>query len=146
LSDRRGVGRWLPAGAWAAVIFTLSTGWFSAEHTGGVLLPILAALFPSWSPETLATTHALIRKAAHFTEYLILGVLLIRGYEPARADASAGTRALVLGAAFACSDEYHQTFVPSRTPAVHDVAVDVCGLATGIALAIAWRQLRRRPG
>ena len=144
MSDRRGLGRWAPAGAWAAVIFTLSTGWFSAEHTGGFLLPLLAALFPSWSPEQLATAHALIRKAAHFTEYLILGVLLVRGYEPERTDGSAAARAFVLGAAFACSDEYHQTFVPSRTPAVHDVVVDVCGLTTGILLALGWRRLDRR--
>jgi VanZ family protein len=125
------------------VIFTLSTSWFSAEHTGGLVLPILAALFPSWSPEQLAAAHALIRKSAHFTEYLILGLLLVRAYDPIHADGSAATGALLLGGAFACSDEYHQTFVPSRTPAVHDVLIDVCGLATGVAIAIAWRRLRR---
>ena len=46
--------------------------------------------------------------------------------------------ALALGVAYAASDELHQHFVPGRTGAPLDVAIDAVGVALGVA---AWRQL-----
>lgn len=66
--------------------------------------------------------HALIRKAAHFTNYGILFWLLIRG--PLRGRPYV---ALALCVLYAMTDEAHQYFVPGRGPSLYDVALDSCG-------------------
>jgi VanZ family protein len=45
------------------------------------------------------------------------------------------TPAFVLAAAFAVTDEIHQAFVPGRQASPLDVAIDVTGIAVGLALA-----------
>lgn len=131
---------WLAVVAWAALISLFSTAWFSGEHTGGVLLPILRVLLPSATSDQLLAVHALIRKAAHVFEYAVLGGLLVRALReeglrgPALVAAAVG-----LGVAYAALDEFHQLFVPSRTSSPHDVAVDATGVVTGALLAMARR-------
>jgi VanZ family protein len=138
-ADRR-LRAWLAVVAWAALISFFSTGWFSGEHTSGVLLPILRAMLPGATPEQLLAVHALIRKGAHVFEYTVLGALLVRALReeglrgPALLAAAVG-----LGVAYAALDELHQVFVPSRTPSPHDVVVDAMGVVTGVILAIARR-------
>lgn len=56
---------------------------------------------------------------------------------------------LFSGILFAASDEYHQSFVPGRSPEVADVFIDFGGLALGCGVHLAFgrrlMQLRRRP-
>jgi VanZ family protein len=70
---------WWPALAWAVVISGFSTAVFTSEHTSRVIIPILHWLLPHASRSTLNRIHYLIRKCAHFTEYFILSVLVLRG-------------------------------------------------------------------
>jgi VanZ family protein len=131
---------WLPVIAWAALISVFSSALFSGEHTGGVILPLLQALFPAARPEHLLAMHMGIRKAAHVTEYLILALLLVRALrsEGLRGGALVAT-AVLLGVAYAALDETHQAFVPSRTASPGDVAMDAIGVLAGVALAVARR-------
>jgi VanZ family protein len=132
---------WLAVVAWAALISTFSTGWFSSEQTGSLLLPILRALLPWAPPEHLDLLHAMIRKGAHVVEYLILGVLLIRALrEEGLRGLPLALAAILLGGGWAAVDELHQVFVPSRTASPRDVAVDVSGVGTGVALALTRRR------
>jgi VanZ family protein len=75
-----------------------------------------------------------LRKIAHAAEYAVLGALLLR------ATGRAGL-AFALGAAYAISDEVHQSFVPGRLGSPLDVAIDAAGVAVGIVL---WQSLRAR--
>lgn len=88
----------------------------------------------------------IIRKFGHFTEYLILGMLLFRtfktylyqGFEMV----SAG-----IGFLYACSDEIHQYFVPGRGPAVADVLIDTAGVIAGVlflSMVYYYRQKSKR--
>ena len=43
---------------------------------------------------------------------------------------------LVFCFVYACTDEYHQTFVPGRAGAMIDVAVDLVGVLFGLALVL----------
>lgn len=123
------LSRWWPALAWAAVISIFSTGAFTSENTGRIIIPILHWLFPSLTHETLLETHFIIRKCAHFTEYFILSLLILRGIRAGRHEThliwAISTIALV--AAYASLDEFHQRFVPGRTAAVRDVLIDTTG-------------------
>ncbi len=139
------LGRWLPVVAWAGVIWTLSSGWFTGERTGAVLLPLLSTLFPRATPGQLVVVHEGIRKLAHFAEYLILSVLLYRALdvEP-RGSLRAAVLALCLAGLYAGSDELHQWFVPGRGARVSDWLIDVSGAAAGQGL-LAARAQRFRP-
>lgn len=118
-------------------MFGWSTDQMSAEHTSRLLEPFLRWLSPGISAEAVANCHLLIRKAAHVTEYAILALLLARLF---RAQLPLATRrsvlALTLGAAvaFAIADEFHQSFVPSRTSSPFDVVIDTIGAATACCL------------
>ena len=81
-------------------------------------------MFPSTSPETLATIHFIIRKLAHFTEYAILGFLAARAF---RTSPRWFLISALLVVVYALIDEYHQSFVPSRTASVFDSLIDMAG-------------------
>lgn len=135
---REAITPWLAALAWGVVIFLFSTERFAGEHTGAFLLPLLAALFPNATPGDLAALHHAIRKAAHFVEYLILGVLLHRALRtrgPWRFRTAAV--AVVIAVVWASLDEVSQTLVAGRTAAPADVLLDVSGaIAAQLLLAL----------
>ncbi|HEY6418416.1 MAG TPA: VanZ family protein [Candidatus Binataceae bacterium] len=113
---------WLPVILWGAVIFTFSTSAFSANNTARIIDPALHWLVPSLSASAISVAHMLIRKLAHFTEYGILFLLLVRGPMQGRP-----YTALMLCVAYALLDEGHQSFVPGRTASLYDVALDSTG-------------------
>jgi VanZ family protein len=121
--------QWWPALAWALAISLFSTGAFTTENTSRIILPILHWLLPHAANATLLQMHHYIRKCAHFTEYFILSLLVLRAIRAGRP----GTRfawALVVVAIVLCYaslDEFHQRFVPGRTAAVGDVLIDTSG-------------------
>lgn len=143
--------RWWPAIVWAIAISCFSTGVFTSENTGHVIIPVLHWLFPHVSTETLFVIHHYIRKCAHFTEYFILGLLLLRGIrgENRGLKLAWALLAIAIVACYASLDEFHQSFVPGRTAAVTDVMIDTSGgiVAQAIAaLVVMWAHVREQNG
>jgi VanZ family protein len=108
---RERLSLWGPVVAWAALIFTLSS------------IPGLGTDLGVWD--------YVLRKLAHATEYAILGALLFRALRRPRLS-------VLLGIAYAISDEIHQHFVPDRHGAPLDVAIDAIGVTIGVWLAGRW--------
>src|SRR5262252_5636927 len=145
---RQFVKYWLPLLIWLGVIFVGSTSVMSAEHTSRYIVPFLLWLKPGMSPEAIWTILVVTRKCAHVSEYAVLGLLLWRAL---RSVPSLGTKTLmVFGAAllgcalFAASDEFHQTFVKSRTPSVRDVFLDVGGALLGLLFGVSFARCHRQ--
>jgi VanZ family protein len=138
---------WWPAIGWAGLIFSLSTDAFSAEHTGGVLEPLLHWLIPSLAAEQFATIHFLIRKSAHFSEYFVFCLLLYRGVRGGREGWrwSWGVAALFGAAGYSVLDEIHQAFVASRTASAYDSLLDSAGALLAYGVLWVWFRFRRRP-
>ena len=136
---------WLPVIAWFGVIFVASTDLMSAQHTSRFLGPFLRWLSPDISLETIRAVQFAVRKAAHVMEYGILSFLLFRALQSGTARMVWRNAAItfVVAAAYAALDEYHQSFVASRTGAPLDVLIDVAGAALGI-LIYRWFLLRGR--
>jgi VanZ family protein len=130
----------MPAIIWMALIFIGSTDVLSAEHTSHFLVPFLRWLDPQISVTALTQTQVVIRKLGHLTEYAILAALLWRALLGSVVWVAKRwmlfITTLVVCALFAASDEFHQSFVPSRTPAVHDVMIDICGALVGLAICL----------
>ena len=79
----------------------------------------------------------IVRKAGHFTEYFILYVLLYRAINRKKdMGVKVFSYSLLIVFLYACSDEFHQAFVPGRGPAFRDVLIDTC--AGLIALLIIY--------
>ena len=96
---------WLPALAWAALIFSLSA-----------------------QPKLIVDLELGTDKLAHFLAYAVLGALLAHaqtrtGWPPAAA--------VALGIAYGASDEWHQSFVPGRSVSGLDWLADLCGVTLG---------------
>lgn len=101
---------------------------------------LIASLFPGDGP--VRQSGGLLRKIAHFTEFTALGMCLAwlfgmlgrKKYWP-----------FVCGVAAAITDETIQLFVPDRGPSIKDVALDSCGVVTGmILLCLGHSYIRRK--
>jgi VanZ family protein len=136
---------WWPAIAWAALIFSMSTDTFSAEHTGSILEPILRWIMPHMTEDLFNTIHYAIRKSAHFTEYFVFCLLLYRGVRGSRSGWrwTWGLAALFCAAGYSALDEVHQAFVASRTASAYDSLLDSAGAFAAFAVLWMWFRLRR---
>jgi VanZ family protein len=91
--------------------------------------------------------HHVFRKCCHLTEYAILGILLWRAVrKPIRHDPRPwswreAAIAVLIVFLYASTDEFHQMFVPTRTPTVSDVFIDTSGAIIG--MLVLWAAGRR---
>ena len=141
----RRIWRYGPLALWMAFIFYASTNSFSASNTSGIVRTLLLWLFPDTSEAGVTTAHVFVRKAAHFTEYAVLALLAARAF-------ITSTRpwlsrrwfafALLLVVLYALGDEFHQSFVPTRTGSIYDSLIDI----TGGFVALVCYGLKRRVG
>jgi VanZ family protein len=106
---------WLPAIAWALVIFTLS----AQSRVPGPEVPGFD-------------------KVAHFGAYALLGWLAVRAADRSALPLAVGA---VLGVLYGASDEIHQMYVPGRSPDVMDWFADAAGVA---AAFFVYTRLRAR--
>ena len=138
---------WLPLLIWLGVIFIGSTNVMAAEHTSRYIVPFLLWLKPGMSPKAIWIILVVARKCAHVTEYAVLALLLwraLRSIQVLRTKTLTIFGAVLLGCAMlAASDEFHQVFVKSRTPAVRDVVLDVTGAILGLLIGLSFE--RRHP-
>ena len=129
--------RYGPLVLWIVFISFASTGNFSAANTSQILRPLLQWLSPGISETRLAAVHFLMRKAGHFTEYAVLAFLARRAFiTSSRAFLQRHwfKLSLIIVVIYGLLDEFHQSFVPSRTPSIYDSAIDVAGGLTVLLL------------
>lgn len=140
--------RWLPASMWMLMIFL-----FSNQPGGGsgalsrLIMSYLARVgidFQAWFGENAVW---ILRKCAHFTEYMLLFFLLFFAVKTHIHSRKARWWALLGVFLYASSDEFHQLFIPGRVGDILDVAIDTSGGCWGLVLAslamVIWG--RRKP-
>jgi VanZ family protein len=142
---------WIAAILWLIVIAIESSALLSAHNTSRILYPLLHFLFGlDW--EHFQDWHFYMRKGGHVVGYAILSVLLFRAWRATLASMSLTNWTLrwatlaLLGTAFVASlDEWHQSFIPSRTGRWQDVVLDTsAGLAAQLAIFLWWSMRRRK--
>ena len=145
-SDRHDVLKaWIAAILWLILIAIESSAMLSAHNTSRILYPVLHFLFGlDW--ERFEVWHFFIRKGGHVVGYGVLSILLFRAW---RATLPAITHAkwtprwatiAILGTALVASlDEWHQSFIPSRTGTIRDVVLDTCaGVGAQLLIFLWW--------
>jgi VanZ family protein len=141
---------WFPSAIWLAVIALESTNLGSAEHTVRILYPIFHFLFRI-DLARFAAWHALLRKIGHIVGYFILSVLMFRSWRATFPRLSTrwclqwATVALLSASLVAMLDEWHQSFLPSRTGTFRDVMLDsAAALVAQVALFAILRKVSER--
>ena len=85
-----------------------------------------------------------VRKCAHFTIYLILGILVISLLsEYSILNFKTVLYTLLIVFLYACSDEFHQLFVSGRSSEIGDVLIDSSGGFIGSYLYYLFRRKRK---
>jgi len=134
--------------AWMGVIFIFSTDVGSHDNVVGFLQPILLSILPDLTPAQIDRLFVTIRKMAHLTEYFILSIFWGRALAPRIAPQwTSVVGAIALCGAWAALDEWHQSFVASRTASIVDVGIDLVGALLGQipgVIAAQWRRLSPR--
>jgi len=151
-SDRHQVLKaWIAAILWLIVIAIESSAYLSAHNTSRILYPLLHYLFAlDW--DRFEQWHFFIRKGGHVFGYGLLSILLFRAWRETLPELSGArwtfrwANIAVLGTALVASlDEWHQSYIPSRTGSVYDVMLDTCagiGAQILVFLWITWRASR----
>ncbi|MEP6718067.1 MAG: VanZ family protein [bacterium] len=140
---RNRVGRYGPLLLWMVLIWFASTRQFSALNTSQVLRPLILWIFPNLSESRVAAIHFVIRKAGHFSEYAVMGLLAARAFSASAKEFLRQHWWLVSFTtlfAYALLDELHQSFVPERTASIYDSAIDVIGGITALFVFKLWRR------
>ncbi len=125
--------RWALVFLWMIGIFFLSaqSGNDSGMLSASLFKPLFDLLVPLGLPAEILSL--IIRKTAHFTIYLILGILVFYAIDTYEIQLSQKVYlSVLLCVGYAISDEIHQIFVPGRAGTLLDVFIDSMGSATSI--------------
>lgn len=140
---------WLPLPVWMTAIFLASTSVGASEVSLALVTRVAHFLIPDQfdllDSSGLGKLNFIVRKCAHITEYAILTLILIRALQFGAKQLrlrSVGV-AIAVSFLFACTDEWHQSFVPGRTPAIRDVFIDTVGATVIAAGVVIWYALKR---
>lgn len=137
-NKKKKIIRWVMLILWMVFIFMMSqqNGETSSEQSRFVVL-IFSSLGIDFNGQFGELSTFIIRKTAHFTEYLILYVLAYRVLKMYFKDKKSIILSLVFVFLYASSDEFHQSFIPGRGPSFRDVLIDTSGgVFAGICIII----------
>ena len=141
------------------MIFAFSTE--DAEHSdrtsGLISRRVLSIIHPEYeqleeSRQKLLydDVQHIVRKCAHFTEYMLLGLMLRLCLESWFGRKVRKSRRLTLagfcgGTVYACTDEFHQLLIEGRSGQWSDVLVDGSGVLLGVMIAaLLIRRINRK--
>jgi len=124
----------------------------SSEESGRVV-DLIVRLFRGVAPIDRETLVFIVRKGAHFTEYMILGGFLVPAVKEWMAVDTTPVpvvreriTAWLAGTLYAVTDEIHQSFVPGRSCELRDMGIDSCGVLAGVlVVSFLMRSKERRP-
>ena len=145
----------------ASIVTAVLIFWFSSKKGGDsqamsdiVTLHVARTLKPDFMKMSVKARQSylemlstIVRKNAHFCEFMLLGFNLMgtmRFYFPMLSDGSCRLRAMGIAVLYAVSDELHQGFVSGRSTELLDVVIDSAGVLFGILVMGLLFYLRRK--
>ncbi len=140
---------WIPALLWLGLIALESSDLLSSTNESRILYPLLTFLFGHIDPLKFMVWNHYLRKAGHVAGYFVLSWLLFRAWRATLPLGHASRWSLhwarisfFMSALVAGLDEWHQSYLPSRTGSLRDVLLD-CSAALAAQLLL-WGFLRSR--
>lgn len=116
---------------WMIIIFIMSS--FNAEDSANQSNFIVNIIANILNINNIELLNLIIRKLAHYIEYLILGILVINMFIKNNIPKSY-LISIIFCVIYAISDEIHQFIIPGRACQIKDILIDSIGSITGIYL------------
>ena len=92
--------------------------------------------------EIVKKVNPIMRKIAHYTIYLVGGILIIFFISTiVKSEGRGVLYSTLIGLIYAITDEIHQMFMDGRTAKVTDVYIDTLGVITGIVIYITIKKI-----
>lgn len=137
---------WMLLLAWMGIIFFMSQQPGEVSSTQSDLVLKIFRFFGIELTQhfgELATF--IIRKVAHFSEYLILFLLAHNVGRFYFKDRRTRIYSIIFIFLYACTDEIHQYFIPGRNMAFKDVLIDTSGGIFGYLIISVYVMLKKLP-
>lgn len=145
MKRKREIINWLLLIIWMGFIFYMSNQPANvSDGQSNKVLFILTGLGLDVNGIFGELANFVVRKCAHFLEYMILAFLLLNVVNIYCKSKVSSILSVVFVFLYACTDEFHQIFVPGREGAFRDVIIDTCGGITLILLYNLIRGLKNR--
>ena len=153
LSRLKPILDWVPAALSVLMIALESTATMSAKNTSEWLFPYWTRFFGPISSAHWDEVHHLIRKTGHFVGYGLVSVAFFYSWRQTLVRMAvkhwtlwrrASVLAVLCTLLIAILDEYHQSFLPSRTSSPLDVCIDLSGAIAAQLLLLLIIQLFTR--
>lgn len=130
----------IPAIIWMIFIFIMS-------HTNGNdssnQSNLIAQIILRFINIDLNTLTFVIRKIAHMCEYAILLLLIYYGLHKTIKYQYKLLISLIISFLYACSDEFHQIFIPGRSGQFKDVIIDTIGMIIMLSIIYLWQKEKK---
>ncbi len=135
---------YVPAIIWMLVIFNLSgqvgqaSGRLSLQVTEKIVdvIEVVRGGDEEDAYRLTVKLHPYVRKLAHMTEYGILYTLLMLSFLASMVTTRSMSFSILMSFLYACTDEFHQTFVSSRAGQFTDVCIDMTGVLAAVAVTL----------
>ena len=126
--------RWVTFAVLVLVVcFVFSNSLQPAQQSSEVSGGMLEILYEEIPPLRKWLTEHILRKLGHFTEYTLVGILLMLCLRSCTVRLMANmTKPILGGVLIALTDETIQLFVEGRSGQVSDVWLDSAGVCTGL--------------
>lgn len=115
----------------------------------GMVIAYMAVIFTLSAQSKLPSPPGILGwdKLQHYLAYMVMGLLIFRAanLRPVL-PVSPYWQALIIGALYGASDEFHQSFVPGRDMSAFDWLADVTGIAVALVLVYIFRKYRSNGG
>lgn len=130
----------IPAIIWMIFIFIMShTNGNDSSNQSNFIAEIVLKLI-DLDHDTLTF---IIRKAAHMSEYAILFLFIYYGLHKVTTCKYILSLTLLTTFMYACSDEFHQLFIPGRSGQFKDVMIDTCGAIIMLLIIYLWQKRKK---
>ncbi|HBJ2621894.1 VanZ family protein [Clostridium botulinum] len=141
--DKRKVINWILLILWMIIIFAMSNQpAVVSDKQSGLVITTLTNLGINMNGIFGELANFIVRKTAHFLEYMILGILILNVLEIHYTRQKIRLLGVLLVFLYASSDEIHQLFVQGREGAFRDVVIDTLGGTFGIFVISKLKVLR----
>ncbi|NFA42029.1 VanZ family protein [Clostridium botulinum] len=141
--DKRKVVNWILLILWMIIIFAMSNQpAVVSDKQSGLVITTLTNLGIDMNGIFGELANFIVRKTAHFLEYMILGILILNVLEIHYTRQKIRLLGVLLVFLYASSDEIHQLFVQGRQGAFRDVVIDTLGGTFGIFVISKLKVLR----
>lgn len=127
----------LPSILWMIFIFMMSHTNGNESSNQSNFIATIISKFVDIDHEVLTF---LIRKTAHMSEYAILLLLIFYGLEKISTYKYKLSLSLLITFLYACSDEFHQLFIPGRSGQLKDVIIDISGALIMLFVIYLWKK------